>query len=237
MIPQAAIQRVFCILRKNGTGTCFAIEVNNRQYLVTAKHIFEDKKDRKVIGVLEDGETINILKDGNWMPFQAHLIGHHPKVDISVFSINTIIVNPDYSINIAKAGDLFYSQDVYFLGFPYNIQNFNFSNINNGFPFPLVKHAIISAFMNNNGNDFYFLDGINNQGFSGGPVLFWKNAEQKAYVVGVISGYCSYKQPVLCENAMNTDFFIEENTGLIYCYPIKYAIDLIKNNPTGCIFK
>jgi hypothetical protein len=41
------LQRVFNIKVDGGTGTAFAIEVENQQYLVTAKHLFGDNLNTK----------------------------------------------------------------------------------------------------------------------------------------------------------------------------------------------
>ena len=63
-----------------------------------------------------------------------------------------------------------YGQDVYFLGFPYGLHG-DMSALSNDLPFPFVKKGIISLFHNDGVNRIY-LDGHNNPGFSGGPVVF-----------------------------------------------------------------
>src|SRR5205823_4758735 len=55
---------------------------------------------------------------------------------------------------------------------------------------PFIKHCNISA-GTTEGLKLIFLDGINNEGFSGGPVIWQTGAQQK--IIGVISGY--YAEP------------------------------------------
>ena len=61
------------------------------------------------------------------------------------------------------------SQDVYFLGFPYDLTN-DGGTINRNFPIPLIKKGILSAIQVGEVKTL-LLDGHNNPGFSGGPVV------------------------------------------------------------------
>jgi hypothetical protein len=54
--------RVFLIKARSMTGTAFAIEVDGRQYLITAKHVVRE---------IENGEVIQISKDGIWSPLNV----------------------------------------------------------------------------------------------------------------------------------------------------------------------
>ena len=54
---------------------------------------------------------------------------------------------------------------------------------------PYVKHCTVSAFSLGEAGDkkIWVLDGINNPGFSGGPVMFATGPQQKIFAV--VSGY------------------------------------------------
>jgi hypothetical protein len=82
----------------------------------------------------------------------------------------------------------------------------------------------------------WILDGINNPGFSGGPVFFGTGDALK--VAAVISGY--YLQPTevirggAARLAKGTPKdYVNENSGFIIAYDIAWAVDVIKKNPTG----
>jgi len=96
---------------------------------------------------------------------------------------------------------LIYSQDVFFLGFPYDIvPNLLFGS--GGFPMPLVRKAIVAAM----DRDTLILDGHNNPGFSGGPVCFFRPNEGAARIAGVVSGYPAVSEPVYDQSGGPTQF-------------------------------
>jgi hypothetical protein len=80
------------------------------------------------------------------------------------------------------------------------------------------------------------LDGINNVGFSGGPIVFSANGKPK--VAGIVTGYreeqrlldFAYKEGQI-EKAVYA-----QNTGLIYGAGSKVIVDLIQMNPSGYPF-
>jgi hypothetical protein len=81
----------------------------------------------------------------------------------------------------------------------------------------------------------WILDGINNAGFSGGPVIVGTDNDLK--IVAVISGYSLEPTDVIrgdpkaaADGPKNT---VGVNSGFILAYDISHAVDLIKKNPTG----
>ena len=101
------------------------------------------------------------------------------------------------------------------MGFPYfGAIKSGCEEFNRGFPIPFVKKAIVSAI----NNPVIYLDGHNNPGFSGGPLVFWDYAEKRRKIMGVISGYYPHRIP-------GTDY--PENSGIGIAYNIQYAKDLI----------
>ena len=128
-------------------------------------------------------------------------------------------------------GNIILGQEVYFLGFPYGL-NTNMGELNRNFPVPFIKKAILSAVYGK--LDLLFLDGHNNPGFSGGPVVFSQGrAPANAFsVAGVISGYRESTQPVYRAGEA-TAFESAYNTGIICAYGIRHVIRLIDQNSIG----
>jgi len=132
-------------------------------------------------------------------------------------------------IDVGSAG-MFVGQDVAFWGFPYGL--YTEGKINNNFPIPFVKRAIISGF--GNGDRFIWLDGINNPGFSGGPVAIYDEATKRRKIIAVVSGFLSAEEAVRY-HGQPTDLQSENNTGLIKCWTIDNALDAIRTCPEGPI--
>ena len=122
---------------------------------------------------------------------------------------------------------LTYGQDVYFLGFPYGyLGRYHFGP--QGYPLPFVKKATLSLF---DGKTF-LLDGHNNPGFSGGPVVFTEPFKHNYKVAAVVSGYRAVEEPVFADGVAS-GLTYSYNTGIIIAHAIDWALDLIHANPIG----
>ena len=221
-ITANVIYRTFQISFGKDFGTCFAVDYENRQYIVTARHIVE---------TITDSAIIRIKHQKVWKDCPVDLVGHcDGEVDVSVlaagFQLAPKIPLPPTSDHIALG------QDVYFLGFPYGFTT-EFENLNRNFPLPLVKKAILSAIYPD--TNLLVLDGHNNPGFSGGPVVFSKEGQppNKLSVAGVIAGYHYEWKPVYCGRKRTRHLEFKDNTGIILAYNIKHAEDLVRQNPIG----
>jgi len=117
------------------------------------------------------------------------------------------------------------SEDVYFVGFPFGL-TIDDRNLNAGFSIPLVKKGIISAFHDR----LVLLDGHNNPGFSGAPVVRGTNVNQ---IVGVVSGYRNDRQPVRDRTGNSGPYTYDSNTGIVHAYDSKLIRDLITVSPIG----
>jgi hypothetical protein len=116
-----------------------------------------------------------------------------------------------------------------------------------------IKHCTMSGNLGDT-NDVvvHVLDGINNKGFSGGPVL-WNTGPNQS-VFAVISGYHTEPLKVLPasivgdarvsavpppptlpgqNSAAESDQIVEANSGFILAYDIDPAIKAIRANPIG----
>jgi S1-C subfamily serine protease len=222
MITNSVLQRTFSLECQGRCGTCFTIDVAGRQYIVTARHLVEGLDGR--------GE-IHLFREKMWQTLPVTLVGRHSgEADIAVLAADRRL-SPDLPLE-ARSGGLALGQDVYFLGFPYRLHT-DVGALNRDFPLPFVKKATLSCLaVGEDGVSCFFLDGHNNPGFSGGPVVFTRPGELRYRVAAVISGFRTHSQPVY-RGEEPSEWVTFENTGIILAYGIRHAVDLIKANPIG----
>ena len=84
------------------------------------------------------------------------------------------------------------------------------------------------------------LDGLNNPGFSGGPVIFRTGADQR--IIAVISGFVTEPAEVIPavakattekKPAQHQKEKVEANSGFMVAYTIDPAVEAIRKNPIG----
>lgn len=218
MITANVIHRVFRIRIDEAEGSAFTIEQNGREYLVTARH---------VAGSISASRDIEIFQNGDWQRLAVDLVGHAAgDIDISVLAAGHRLTASGLPLTASSNG-IIYGQDVFFLGFPYGFLG-KHSFGANGQPLPFVKKATVSLF----DGTMYLLDGHNNPGFSGGPVV-WKNAGSQEFKVGaVVSGYRYVDEPVFAGTGA-TPLTYRYNTGIIVSHGIEAALALIATHPIG----
>jgi hypothetical protein len=221
MITSNVIQRTFHIKYGSGTGTCFTIDIDGKQYFVTAKHVVEN---------LNDNDEVELYFKNNWVKAKTKLIGHSTKSDVSVFAIEQYIDGHPLPATIAG---IVYGQDIYFLGFPYGIKS-EVGALNREFPLPLVKKGILSAMFFDQPGKYFLIDGHNNPGFSGGPVVYKVPNTNDFNVGGIISAY-RYELESTFLNDNPTPIQIKTNTGIVIAYNIDNALELIQQNPNGTV--
>jgi S1-C subfamily serine protease len=224
MITSNVLQRVFHIKFRNSSATAFTIDIDGKQYFVTAKHVLLNLKTM---------DFIEIFHDNLWKKLNVVLIGHSEKADVTVFAIDLYI--PAYPLTATATG-IVLSQEVFFLGFPLGLMS-DVGEINRNFPLPLVKKGCLSSMpfsKENSEGPYMFIDGHNNRGFSGGPVVFQKSAGQEFSVCGIIHGYMNDIGDVVSLPTENTEKLISlQNSGIMKAYSIQNALDLIQANPIG----
>ena len=225
------LQRIFHVNCGDGTGTAFAIDYDSRQYLVTAAHILD--------GFEQTG--IQIYHEQQWKNLNCKVVGRgnyiagqdNGEPDVAVLATNRQIA-PVHPMP-ASAAHIVLGQTIYFAGFPYGrMQNVQ-RELNRDFPLPLVKSGILSSV--GFGDGVLLLDGHNNPGFSGGPVVFVPNGQQpnrdtQFNVAGIVSAYPAPSEPVY--NAEGKEIgYIRNNPGIVIAYSIQRAIEYIEANPIG----
>ena len=215
------LQRTFHLRCGTTSGTCFTLDFDGRRYLVTAKHIAHS------IG--GQGE-VEILHDARWKSVPVHLVGHgNGKVDVSVLAPRVLFGATHQLLTTTRGLQL--AEDVYFLGYPFGM-GFDMGEKNAKFPLPLVKKGIVSAL--NMGNGLILLDGHNNPGFSGGPVVRSRiRGGDKQVVIGVVTGYRSSRRSVLDNVGKKGPYTYDMNTGIVSVYDIRHVESLIVGNPIG----
>jgi hypothetical protein len=134
----------------------------------------------------------------------------------------------------ASIGGTVMGQDAFFLGFPSLLGTVDQSGPNRGYPIPFIRHGVISAKSQDRfGNIVLYLDGHNNPGFSGGPVIFRNQKYDRFHVAGVVTGFKVEKLHELDSNRMPREIDIWGNSGIVRAIEISAVIKAIERNPIG----
>ena len=221
MVQMEIINRVLRIRFAGSVATAFTLEQDNVQFIITAKHVFENAK-------WPNTATIELLIDGIYQSFPVDI--QYPKdeqIDIAVLRTNPYQILTPFMGNSFSTKGMTYGQDVYFLGYPYNFDDLLAGFPGSNSPLPFVKKACLSGMLAPSPS-ILFLDGHNNPGFSGGPVCFKKAGDKLFTIAGVISGYRYSKLPVFDNMNKKTEYYIKENTGIINAADISFAVNIAK---------
>ena len=225
MATSHVLQLTFMVKYGDGVGACFTMDIEERQYLVTAKHVVKG---------ISDSDTVEVFHDNDWRTLPVTVVGNAlGEADITVLA-PSVQLSPTHPLPPASEKDYFLGQDVYFVGFPYALFTADVGEVNRNFPIPFLKKAIISSWSTNtDGAKQFFLDGHNNPGFSGGPVVVSRFGTYEDYkVVAVVSAYRFEKLPVY-EGETPTLLKYRHNTGIVIAFDINHATDMIRRNPIG----
>ena len=249
-VTSGALFRTFMIETNFGRGTTFSIDVDNREYWITAKHMFTGIKTGPA-GVFNT-KTVqaNILSnigegdeghDQHWMTETFTVIDPGKDIDILVLVPDHLLLpyTRDFSLR-AGVKDVGLGEDT------------KDPNKKSWVWLPYVKHCTPSAQLIEKGLEIWVLDGINNEGFSGGPVLYATGPNQEIFAV--ISGF--HQEPLEVLPVPNTGEkqtssippspklpgakskdsgkeIVNANSGFIIAFSIEPAIKAIQNDPIG----
>lgn len=212
-VPGEILQRT--ILIKNGMkyGTAFAIDHQGQVYLVTARHMVEGLPTSKAI--------IQVWHSDKWEDFHTvqTLFPPSESVDIAVLETDEKIPRA-YDISTDDTGGgVTMGQQVWFLGYPFQIA----SQWKTGQIAPFIKRGTMSAI---DGRDpdaiVLYVDGFNNPGFSGGPIVYWDFKKRAYAILGVVKGYKEDTAKVLV-NGQHLDTQLLVNSGILIGYSIRHA--------------
>ena len=229
------------------TGTAFTIDVDGKQYLLTAKHLLKGVADGSTA-------TIQISKNKTWVDLSVKVLQCADPVDIAVL-VPPKQLTVTHPLTPASDG-VFMGEDVWFVGFPFAMPAI-FGNTAGDIG--IARRAMVAQF------DLqptikatrFLLDGVNNPGFSGSPVVWGSPTDLK--VAAVISGVVEQRLPVMRTKSItsaeitpsdlvqdriirdgsntyrleDTDLTVKVNSGIAYAWSINPALELIKKNPIG----
>ena len=231
-VPEGMLDAVFRFQYGNRAGTCFALEADGRQYIITARHLVQG---------IRDHDSVRVFLGQRWQEIKVKAIfPRNPKTDIVALFSNRNVA-PRRGISTAEAA-LPIGQELYFLGFPFGLS----TQIDEPLarPIPFVNRAFLSAVDSRFGaGNVLYLDGHNNPGFSGGPVIARSHDEkQPLQIVGVLSAYrVQLNRETITEKTdtysgaieKKSRRFVQENSGILVAYHISEIIKAIRLNPTG----
>jgi len=248
VVPIGFLYRVKKMAVGPASGTAFIVEVDNRQYLITAKHVVAT-----ISG--DQGDVELFVGDGRRETLQVKILRCEDPIDIAVLVPRSPLIATVDPVLVSN-GNVTFSQDVFFVGFPYGDDGLSTRFEDAAFGF--IRKATMSAMRREKGGILMFLDGINNGGFSGGPVVYRDLNEpaRPLKVIGVISAYRSdvtvvkKMMPIQAwevtaeDKATNrvaikdgqtfrlvdTDSVVLNNSGIVHAYGINAAFDLIRAN-------
>jgi hypothetical protein len=211
--PQTNIlYRVVFVRTKSLSGTAFTIERNGKQYLITARHL--------VKGLPPKDAQIEVLVNGSWTTLKGNIIlPKNEEEDVAAFTLShDLTVKFDIGVTTLIAP----GQTGYFLGYPHGW----YTNAS-GVRLPFVKRLSLSAVAETkNGTVFYYFDGFNNPGFSGGPITFYNSQTSMWDIVAVVSGFePEAAKKLVGKEYVDTTTFV--NSGVIVGYPLQPALDAI----------
>ena len=217
------IRRVFAITAdKKSSGSSLLFSFNGVSYFITAAH---------VLGDMEEGKAakLYIYRDNSWIDVDVipfYVSGRpYQNGDIDIAVLKTNVIREEKEFNVLSSENMTFGQDAYFLGFPYfggAIQH-SPEPINKNFPLPFVKKAIVSSMQ----ESILYLDGHNNPGFSGGPVIFWNHRKKKHQISAIISAYLTQEGEIKRIETSTKEFY-SENSGIGVAYDIRFARELIE---------
>jgi hypothetical protein len=255
-----ALSRTFMVQTTTERGTIFSIDVDGREYWITAKHLLKGLKHPPYGEFKEKSATVQILNPGlerqQWLTETFSVIDPGNNIDILVLVPSHLILDKPIPLNVGD--DVPMGGDCEFLGFPYG-GGWRAKFDKQFYWLPYMKHCTVSGMFaepsKGSPDDamVWVLDGINNAGFSGGPMLYSTGEQQRVFAV--VSGYQTEPTEVLPEVPQipaPTGFpskapasetsekpegtkkeVVNVNSGFIVAFGMKSAIDAIRKNPTG----
>lgn len=242
--------------RTGFTGTAFTLDVDGREYLVTAKHMVGKLKTKGAIEISVGADL--------WEPIDVVVYRCEGDVDIAV-----LIPPRQLTVNLSlePVGDqapVRDGQDMYFAGFPLGGSAWaRWAPMHGDHPLPIIKKAVYSGTFESKDKSktpVILLDGNNAHGLSGAPIVYrlvGQPDDWTFYVFGVVSGFTPELAPVVRPDKIkpgedvskveswrlalttrgkilrDTGRYVPLNTGIVQAYPIRYAVDLIRQHADG----
>jgi hypothetical protein len=218
-VPEEILNRTFNIKIGNNLGTAFKIDHHSKVYLVTARHMTAG---------LPTGETTIQVRHGDvWMDYRIvnTIFPSSNDVDIAVFETTEKVSQP-FEVAVATDGEgVTLGQPVWFLGYAFTEGlRSRFRNAE----YPFIKKGLASAIDTTNPEAILlYIDGFNNHGFSGGPIVYWDFKSHAYRICGVVKGYRDDTAKIKV-NGVEVDTNLLVNSGILVGYDIVHAVRAIE---------
>lgn len=241
---ESILTRVFMVQSAYFKASIFCVDVDGREYWITAKHVLTGAEHPPYGSLKIESVSLKILDQlspqEHWIPVTFKVLDPGKDIDIAVLAAPTPLLNKPAASEPLASSTVLIGGDCEFLGFPFGEGwRASFENGQSAW-LPYIKHCTVSA-MNKDAATIWVLDGINNKGFSGGPVIFSAGADQK--IMAVVSGYetelaqvspsAAHKRAQKPAQRASAGGTVTLNAGFIVAYDTSYALDAIHKNPIG----
>jgi hypothetical protein len=228
------LDRVVRVQSSVNSGTGFTVEdEQHRQFLVTAEHLLPQADP---VELVIEGRSLRTTRVLNRLPV-------HPEADVAVLLVDPPVTGRPPCPPTSDG--LVLGQDCYFLGFPHRLG----MKLAPAETIALVKRGIVSSIMQDadDGLTLFLLDGFNNPGFSGGPVIAQRvpppfaglavrsaHAQPQALddsafhanrIVGVVTGFWPE------EVAQPEGWSVVANSGIVTATDVTHVLDAIEGKP------
>lgn len=219
VVDNTFLQSTFKILFNGNSGTCFQYvhmigNVGNI-FLITVRHLFPNVAHGSNVTFAITTNTGSSTLTGR-IYFPADING--VQVDMAVIKIQ----DPLCSYYRLDREDYSIGQEAYFTGFPLGL-HMESVGANNGYPLPIAKKAMISAFSATLRQ--WSFDGHNNRGFSGSPIGYRDLDQNRSFIIGVVCAYYAQHNII---NIAGADYNYSENSGLFIVNDFYHALELFQ---------
>ncbi len=212
-VTNNVLQRTLYIRSDTRRGACFAIEHNGRQYLATAKHIFEGSRT----------DQVSVLHNNSW--HTVHCVTHFARhgIDVALLDLGFDLA-PRHPVRFGLA-HTYLGEDTFLAGYPLDFYN-DCHMINNGKPIPLVSKGCISGYQFDpdakEGKGVYIATSTY-EGYSGGPAICQAGSGEPI-VLGIISHNITMKSEQ--EHRAGQKIIVIYPSGIVFASDMNYAIQL-----------
>ena len=227
--PVEILRQTFKVRTEAGLGTAFTIEMDERQYIVTAQHLLGSASP----------ETLEIqTSPAVWRRLPVTVISMAgPPVDVAVLA-TTAVLGSRSSVPVGT-GTVGYGQVVRFLGYPLGLEFTHVPDVSQA-PLPFIKAGILSALRsvpNEPGLQEFFVDAAGNPGFSGGPLVLPRRSTNKGkstvwHIAGVVTSGVTHRVPLKDMSGADVGF-VDVDAGILRATSIDAVKRMIRANPSG----
>ena len=228
-LPVELLRQTFQIRTPAGVGTAFTVEVNERQYIVTAQHM---------VGSVVPKVIEMQLSASGWRTVPVSVVALvEPPVDVAVLATNFLLGSRSrVPIGVGTVG---FGQPVRFLGYPFGLDFTPVPGVRTA-PLPFIKAGILSALRpipTEAGLLALYVDAAGNPGFSGGPLVLPRFPTREGETItwsiaGVVTSGVTHSVPL--KDATGTVVgYVDADAGILRATSIDVVRRLIEANPTG----